>query len=165
MDASYNESVLEKGCVEWNQRVTRKKGNESLIKDAVKLHGHLGPFLVLGVRMASLAKRTLNLEEENGQLRITLQVPLFTPFSCTIDGIQASTKCTVGNQKLIIERSAKKIAARFKHQNSAEILRISVNQEILKELTKSISEGITSEELARRVASMDDDQLFVTEKQ
>jgi formylmethanofuran dehydrogenase subunit E len=145
--------------------VTWNKGNESLIKEAVRLHGHLGPFLVLGVRMASLAKRILNLEEENGQLRIALQVPLFTPFSCTIDGIQASTKCTVGNQKLMIERSAKKIVGRFKLENSAEILRISVNQEILEELTKSISEGITSEDLATRVASMDDDQLFATEKQ
>ena len=143
--------------------MTSKKGNELLIKEAAKLHGHMGPFLVIGVRMASLAKRILNLEEESSQLRITLQVPLYTPFSCTIDGIQATTKCTVGNQKLMIKRSAKRIEACFK-LDSSKILRISVNEKILDELTENISEGVASEELARRVASMDDVQLFATEK-
>jgi formylmethanofuran dehydrogenase subunit E len=145
--------------------VTRKKGIESLIKDAVKLHGHLGPFLVIGVRMAILAMRTLNLDEENSQLRITVEVPLFTPFSCTIDGIQAATSCTVGNQKLLIENSAKKIAACFELQNSVKSLRISVNQKVLEELANRMSEDISSEELAKRIASMQDNQLFVTEKQ
>ena len=145
--------------------MTKKRGIESLIKDSVKLHGHLGPFLVVGVRMAILARRTLNLDEEDDRLRVTVKVPLFTPFSCTIDGIQAATSCTVGNQKLLIEDSAKEMAACFRLRNSAESLRISVNQKVVEELINRISEGIASEELARRVASMRDDELFATEKQ
>jgi formylmethanofuran dehydrogenase subunit E len=73
----------------------------SLIKKAADLHGHLGPFLVIGVRMGSLAKKILNANaEENNEFRVTARLPLLTPFTCIIDGIQATTQCTVGNQKL-----------------------------------------------------------------
>jgi formylmethanofuran dehydrogenase subunit E len=81
----------------------------SLIKKAAGFHGHLGPFLVIGVRMGSLAKKILNVNAgENNKFRVTARLPLLTPFSCVIDGIQATTQCTVGNQKLRIENSQAK---------------------------------------------------------
>jgi hypothetical protein len=33
------------------------------------------------------------------------KLPLSTPFSCILDGIQATTQCTIGNQKLRIKNS------------------------------------------------------------
>jgi len=136
------------------------------IRNAEKLHGHLGPFLVIGVRMGSLAKKILDVNAgENNKLRVTARLPLLTPFSCIIDGIQATTQCTVGNQKLRIEKSQAKITVYFEQQNSHKALRIHVNPKIIEELKERYSEGASNEELAREIASIRQSQLFIIEKQ
>ena len=138
----------------------------SLIKKAIDFHGHLGPFLVIGVRMGSLAKRILNLNaEESNKLRVTARLPLLTPFSCILDGIQATTQCTVGNQKLRIENSQAKVIVYFEQQNLDKGLRIYVNPKIIKELKDRYSEGASNEELAREIAFTPESQLFTIEKQ
>ncbi len=138
----------------------------SLIKKAAGFHGHLGPFLVIGVRMGSLAKKILNANaEENNKFRVTARLPLLTPFSCIIDGIQATTQCTVGNQKLRIENSQAKVIVCFEQQDLDRGLRIHVNPKIIKELKDRYSEGASNEELAREIASMPESRLFIIEKQ
>lgn len=135
------------------------------IKNAEKLHGHLGPFLVIGVRMGNIAKGILDLNrEKNTRLQATVKIPFLTPFSCVLDGIQATTQCTVGNQKLRIENSQREIIAAFKLQNSDRALRISVNLKIIDELMDRISEGASNEELAWEIANMPESRLFATER-
>jgi formylmethanofuran dehydrogenase subunit E len=134
------------------------------IKNATRLHGHLGPFLVIGVRMGKLAKTTLTNIEEN-QLRATAKVPLLTPFSCILDGIQATTSCTIGNQKLHLENSKKEITVRFECQNSGKTIKVTVNPTIVEKLMNRIAEGTSNEELAREIAHMPETQLFKIEKQ
>jgi len=137
----------------------------SLIKKAADFHGHLGPFLVIGVRMGTLTKKILNVNAgEGSKLRVTAWLPLLTPFSCIIDGIQATTQCTIGNQKLKMENSTK-IIVYFEQKNSHKALRIHVNPKIIKELKNRYSEGASNEELAREIASIPESQLFVIEKQ
>jgi len=138
----------------------------SLIKKAADFHGHLGPFLVIGVRMGTLTKKILNVNAgKNNKLRITARLPLLTPFSCIIDGIQATTQCTIGNQKLKMENSQTKIIVYFELKNSYKALRIHVDPKIIKELKNRYSEGASNEELAREIASIPESQLFVIEKQ
>jgi formylmethanofuran dehydrogenase subunit E len=142
-------------------KMTEKEEIMSLVNEAVKLHGHLGPFLAIGVRMGSLAERTLNPDEKDKRkLQATVQTPSFTPFSCIIDGIQATTTCTVGNQRLKIRNSRKKIAALFETQNPNRTLRISVKPRVIEELTEKLSQGASGEQLAARIASMPAEQLF-----
>jgi formylmethanofuran dehydrogenase subunit E len=137
----------------------------SLIKKAAGFHGHLGPFLVIGVRIGSLTEKILNVNaEESTKLRVTARLPLLTPFSCIIDGIQATTQCTVGNQKLRIENSQAKIIVYSEQQNSDKALRIHVNPKIIGELKDRYSEGASNEELAQEIASMPESQLFIMEK-
>ena len=136
-----------------------------LIESAVKLHGHLGPFLVIGVRMGDVAKRHLDLNDESGRrLQASIKTPLITPFSCVIDGLQVSTSCTIGNQKLKIRNSAKKITARFKLQRSHRTVTISVNPKVAETLIVQMSEGASVEQLATNVTSMQEEQLFVLEE-
>jgi len=138
----------------------------SLIKKAADFHGHLGPFLVIGVRMGTLTKKILNVNAgKNNKLRITARLPLLTPFSCIIDGIQATTQCTIGNQKLKIENSQTKIIVYFELKNSYKALRIHVNPKIIKELKNRYSEGASNEELAQEIAAIPESQLFIIEKQ
>ena len=135
----------------------------SAIRTAEKLHGHLGPFLVIGVRMGKTAKKVLG-AKGNGKLQAEATVPLLTPFSCVLDGIQAITGCTIGNQKLRIKNSKKEIAVNFT-LDSTRAVKISVIPEITKKLMNKISEGSSNEELAREIARMPEDQLFTVEKQ
>ncbi|MEM3641203.1 MAG: formylmethanofuran dehydrogenase subunit E family protein [Candidatus Bathyarchaeia archaeon] len=137
-----------------------------LLEKATNLHGHLGPFLVIGVRLSILAKRILNIsDKEQSKLRVTVKLPLLTPYSCIIDGIQAVTQCTIGNQKLRIENSQSQISTYFKLQNLNEALKIDVNPKLVEELKSRFSKGVSNESLAREIASMPETQMFIVKKQ
>jgi formylmethanofuran dehydrogenase subunit E len=143
--------------------VQDKERLTSAIRTAEKLHGHLGPFLVIGVRMGKTAKKVLGVKG-NSKLQAEAGVPLLTPFSCVLDGIQAVTNCTIGNQKLRVKNSKKEIAVSFT-LDSAKVISISVKPEVVKRLMNRISEGASNEELAREIARTPEDQLFTVEKQ
>lgn len=136
----------------------------SAIEIAEKLHGHLGPFLVVGVRMGRTAMEILNPNTGENELRVTAKTPLHTPFSCVIDGIQATTKCTIGNQRLRIEDSQEEITATFEKQNSTKALRVTVNPKVVKDLVNRASEGVSNEKLAWKIARTPVNQLFTIEK-
>jgi len=143
----------------------QKSDLKSEIRNAENLHGHLGPFLVIGVRISILAKRILNIHSgEHNKLQVTVKLPLLTPFSCIIDGIQAATQCTVGNQKLKIENSQSQITVDFKLLNSDKILRIHVNPKVIQELKNKYSKNASNEELAWEIASIPENQLLIIEK-
>jgi formylmethanofuran dehydrogenase subunit E len=138
----------------------------TLVEKAADFHGHLGPFLVIGVRIASLAKKILNANAgESNKLLVTAKLPLLTPFSCVIDGIQATTQCTVGNQKLRVENSQAQIIVCFKLQNPDKTLKVHVNPKIIEELKNRYSKGASNEELAWEVVSMPESRLFTIENQ
>jgi formylmethanofuran dehydrogenase subunit E len=137
----------------------------TLIDKAADFHGHLGPFLVIGVRMGKLAKEILNTSSKKNRLQATAKVPLSTPFSCILDGIQATTSCTVGNQRLKIKNSKKEITAHFELQNSNRAVKITANPKIIEELMNKMSESASVEELAWKIAQASEDQLFRIEKQ
>jgi formylmethanofuran dehydrogenase subunit E len=138
----------------------------SAIKNAEKLHGHLGPFLVIGVKMGEAVRRILSPNAKGrSELEATVKIPLVTPISCIIDGIQATTHCTVGNRKLKIENSQKEIVVDFKLQNSNRKLKAAVNPKIVEKLMNGISEGISNEELALEIARMPETQLFTIREQ
>jgi formylmethanofuran dehydrogenase subunit E len=138
---------------------------KAMIDNAQKLHGHLGPFLVIGVRMGMIAKKALSVSDDQcGLLKASVKVPLFPPFSCLLDGIQASTSCTVGNQRLTIENS-EEICVNFAKQNAAGTAKITLNPRLAEELKKKLSEDALTEEFALELAHMPENQLFNVETQ
>lgn len=115
--------------------------------------------------MGDTAKRHLDLDDKNDLgLQASIKTPLSTPFSCVIDGIQAATSCTVADQKLKIEKSAKGITARFKLESSNKTMKISVNAEVAENLMEEMSKGADAERLAAKIAHMQEGQLFVLEE-
>jgi len=141
---------------------TEKAANfANLIEKAADLHGHLGPFLVLGVRMGETAKKIL----KTANLQVTAKLPLSTPFSCVLDGIQVTTQCTIGNQKLKIENSSEEISAKFQCIKTGKTLTITVNPKITEDLMKKFSKGFSNEELAWEIARTPENQLFTVKKQ
>jgi formylmethanofuran dehydrogenase subunit E len=134
-----------------------------MIDNAQKLHGHLGPFLVIGVRMGMIAKKALSVSDDQcGLLKANVKVPLFPPFSCLLDGIQASTSCTVGNQRLTIENS-EEICVNFAKQNAGRTVKITPKPKIAEELKKKLAKGSLTEKFALELAHMPENQLFNVE--
>jgi formylmethanofuran dehydrogenase subunit E len=141
--------------------MSEQKKTESIIRRGVEFHGHLGAFLVIGLRMGTLAKRHLKDElKDRLSLRATLNVPFRVPFSCTIDGVQVTTCCTVGNRRLSLQNSRGEIVGTFIADGSRKALKVRVKPEIVKDLIKKRTNGVSNEELAGQVSRMSDDQLF-----
>jgi formylmethanofuran dehydrogenase subunit E len=142
--------------------------SESLLEKAVEFHGHLGPFLVIGVRMGQIGLKVLDAAKHRRSLVAYVRVPLHVPYSCIVDGIQISTKCTVGNQKLRLENS-EEIEAKFLDSSSKRSVTIKLLPRVLA-MTKEkiIGKNLPEEaicELALNVASMTEKDLFIVKNQ
>ena len=134
-----------------------------ILRKAEEFHGHLGPFLVLGVRMGLVGVRELGAKENAEKLRVTVMSKYSVPFSCVIDGIQVATKCTIGNKKLMVKNSSG-ITAKFELQNRRRV-NVAVNPVTFNKLKNELqSEKVSSEELrklAQLVISMPEKELFI----
>jgi len=144
---------------------TQKQELANLVRKAAELHGHLGPFLVIGVRMGLIGVRELKAKENDNELRVTAMLKYSVPFSCVIDGIQMATKCTIGNQKLkLIDSSG--IVAEFALQQREKVT-VTVNPTAFNRLKgRLLSENVSQEEtqkLASMIASIPEEELFIIE--
>ena len=74
------------------------------LEEASRLHGHKGPWLVIGYRAGSRAREVLKPKTEH-DLKCVVRIPKEIPYTCTVDGIQASTSCTLGKLNISIEES------------------------------------------------------------
>jgi len=133
------------------------------IKKAADFHGHLGPFLVIGVRMGLIGVRELEVKGNDEMLHVTAMLKYSVPFSCVVDGIQVATKCTIGNRKLRL-RSSSGIAARFELQREEQVT-VAVDPTAFERLKNELlSENVPPEEvrkLAYLLASMPEEELFI----
>jgi formylmethanofuran dehydrogenase subunit E len=132
------------------------------IAKAVDFHGHLGPFLVIGVRMGIIGIRELGLKNDD-ELRVTAHLKYSIPISCVVDGLQVTTRCTIGNQKLKLIDSSD-IAAKFILHNGKEVA-ITVSPAAYDKLkSQLLSEKNSPKEvghLAKQIASMSEEDLFI----
>lgn len=70
--------------------------------EAVRFHGHDGPFLALGYRLGRYLVRSLK-PEGIMDLEITVKTRMKKPWTCLIDGLQCSTIATLGKGNLRTE--------------------------------------------------------------
>jgi formylmethanofuran dehydrogenase subunit E len=138
---------------------------ETWVKTAADFHGHLGPFLVLGVRMGLIGLRELQTNRGNMKLHATALLQCKVPFSCTIDGIQVVTQCTVGNRRLEIKNAKNRFAVRFQ-LNQKKKVTVALKPAKLDELKSALPKTARSYkniQLARRLASLPEAELFTVE--
>jgi len=79
----------------------RKADLQEMIERGVELHGHLGPYLVAGIRMGLLALELLQSPGYFG-LSAVSEAGRKPPRSCLSDGIQIGSGCTAGKGNLEI---------------------------------------------------------------
>jgi len=130
---------------------SREQGLNTLLKAATDLHGHFGPFLTLGVRMGLVGLRELRAKEGDTQLHVAAMLEYALPFSCMLDGIQATTRCTVGNKRLTWKES-KEFGALFQLKNSRLQVEVRVNLTVVQELRRKLEREQLSDEEVRRLA-------------
>ena len=80
---------------------------EDLWKKAVDFHGHEGPYLVAGLRMGVYILQALS-SRGYSDLKLIVESPPFTPYTCVLDGLQVSTGCTFGKGNIVLVPSISK---------------------------------------------------------
>ncbi len=128
---------------------------DSELLEAKKFHGHLGPYLVIGMRMGHFISSVFG--EEPFSYRIHATVGWKPPPSCVIDGLQITTSCTVGNSMIVMEDLGDiKVLAENDDQKLDILLRESVRDRIDRETTRENEESFAVE-----LWKMGAEELFV----
>ncbi|MCR4404172.1 MAG: formylmethanofuran dehydrogenase subunit E family protein [Candidatus Acetothermia bacterium] len=127
---------------------------EELVERGAEFHGHLGPFLVCGLRMGLLALRELG-SSGHSDLRATVETGTIPPLSCLIDGIQVATGCTLGKGNIQATAHGRPRAVFIK----ARGLKCHLKVELQPELAERFRSG-DAEALAREVMGMTEEALF-----
>lgn len=133
---------------------------------AADLHGHLGPFLVLGVRMGLYALGKLKVRKGDTELHATVMLKYVTPVSCILDGVQTSTQCTVGNTRLTWKNSNDPGAV-FQLRGSNRRVEVWVKPAIFQQLKLRLDTHPSAEEtrqIGLEIASRSDAELFLEKR-
>lgn len=136
----------------------------SILEKAADFHGHLGPFLVIGVRAGLVGLNRVGITKGD-TLVVTASVPIRIPFSCILDGLQISTNCTIGNQRLSV-RNSDEIQVTFERKGNGRKVVVALNRSTFSKLKSQLLQENLSDrevrELAWKVASMPKDKLFIS---
>ncbi|MEM0004925.1 MAG: formylmethanofuran dehydrogenase subunit E family protein [Desulfurococcaceae archaeon] len=124
------------------------------IDEAARFHGHLGPWLIIGYRAGSIA-RTMLKPRDIHDLYCVVRVPSKTPYSCSVDGVQASASCTLGKGNIVIE-NRDDFEFVFTNNSTKKSIRIKLRREVLNKL----KEFESIDEASRYVMGLKDWELF-----
>lgn len=130
-----------------------------LLEESVKIHGHLCPGQVLGVRMSLLGLRKIGIEDPKGRDRKSLIVYVEID-RCATDAVQSVTGCSPGKRTLKLLDYGK-MAATFVNLKTGKAIRILAKEES-KDRTKNYCPEI-KDKYQRQTAAykvMPDDELF-----
>jgi formylmethanofuran dehydrogenase subunit E len=120
------------------------------LKQLKRFHGHLGPFVVIGYRMGTIARRKLA-----GRMEAIVFTGSKVPLSCIIDGIQFSSSCTLGKGNISVHE---KDEARAHFINDKELVEIKLHDEARRRIettcTKEVEEAMALELLERSEAAL-----------
>ncbi|MBT9537894.1 MAG: formylmethanofuran dehydrogenase [Nitrospirae bacterium] len=100
---------------------------ESLLNESVKIHGHLCPGQVLGVKMSILGLRATGIEEPKGKDRKNIIV--FVEMDrCATDAVQSVTGCSLGHRTMKFMDYGK-MAATFVNLKTGRAVRVVAKEE------------------------------------
>ena len=134
--------------------------------NAIKqLHGHVGPWNVLGWRMGKAALRELGATWGQHQLDIICHIPLQTPYSCIADGLIIGTGNSMGRLDIHLSEVATMneiyVSVRRK-DGSGPVLLLKPNLKYMEKICDAPDSQNTP--LANECAKLPEKELFVIEK-
>jgi len=91
-----------------------------------RMHGHVGPWNVLGWRIGAAALREFGTQWGLHELDIICYVPMQTPYTCLVDGLIVSTGNSMGRLDIrlaeVMARDLTHVAVRRKDANAPVLL-------------------------------------------
>ncbi len=127
------------------------------LNEAVRFHGHLGPYLVLGILAGEFALKRLKCKKYFG-LKVKVYDANKKPKSCLIDGLQLSTGITYGKGN-IKKLNGSGIKIEFQNHNGHKKITLRLKKDLIQALKKTKSHKV-SELLAKRLYKTDYSELF-----
>jgi formylmethanofuran dehydrogenase subunit E len=76
-----------------------EQDKDKLLEKAIDIHGHIGPFLILGMIMGNEAIKRLGAEGYH-DLSVEIYCGFKTPLTAIADGVEATTGLTIGKMNL-----------------------------------------------------------------
>ncbi len=132
---------------------------ESLLEESVRIHGHLCPGQVLGVKMSMLGLFEIGIADPKGQDRKSIMV--FVEMArCVTDAIQSVTGCSLGRRTMKFMDYGK-MAATYLNLKTGRAARVVVKEESrrkAKELFPEIENKYLAQVEAYKI--MPDEELF-----
>ncbi|MFH1413419.1 MAG: formylmethanofuran dehydrogenase subunit E family protein [Candidatus Omnitrophota bacterium] len=127
------------------------------LTEAIRFHGHLGPYLVLGLKAGDLALKKLKCKK---YFRLTVKVwgASDKPKSCLVDGLQLSTGATYGKGN-ITKLNGSIIKLVVKDSDNSQKIVLTLKEGLVKEL-KVARTHRDSESLALRIYKASNSKLF-----
>jgi len=130
------------------------------LEEAAALHGHLGPWLTIGYRAGERAVEVLKPQTEF-DLRCVIKTPAKTPYTCALDGIQASTKCTLGKLSIKLEHVEHVSQSSYLFENVKTGRKVELKlKPHVRDVVEEISSSKGMEEASKWVLQQSLDQLF-----
>lgn len=134
-----------------------KKNNRVTLKEAVKFHGHLGPYLVLGILAGETALGNLKCKKYFG-LQAKVWGAEKKPKSCLIDGLQLSTGATYGKGN-IEKFNGSKIKIEFHRIINRKKITLEFKDGLIQKLNKAKTHN-DAETLAKEIYKTNYSELF-----
>lgn len=127
------------------------------LKQIKEFHGHLGPYVVLGVLMGECGLKKIRAKKYFG-ITIKVRGVEKKPKSCLIDGLQLSTGATYGKGN-IRKLNGNSLSAVFFNLLANKKVKISLSKDLLKRLA-DLKGYRDSEQLAKTIYKSKTGQLF-----
>jgi len=161
-----------------------RRSDPDWLRDAVRFHGHLGPWAIAGCRLGMAARQAVG-AHGYFDVEVTVRGPFDRPpRSCFLDGVQVTTGATLGKRNLHWVE-AERIAVRMRNTNTGQVVELRPSTALLNVLGSikpspagdhdhdhhagdhdhahhagAPHDAQRLETLARRIAAMPDGQLF-----
>jgi len=131
---------------------------KDLVDGAVNFHGHLGPFLILGLRAGLSGVDYLG--KDYFKLKAKVETASHTPRSCFIDGVQFASGCTTGKGNIEVKVSDK-VSVEF--TLGERKIKLGVRNDILEALDY-VSSNNQAELISKEFMQKTDTELFLISK-
>lgn len=133
--------------------------SDDMLEGAVKFHGHLGPFLILGLRAGLIGVDYLG--KDYFEVSAKVVTASHPPRSCFIDGIQFASSCTFGKGNIKF-KTGEEVSVEFIRGNRK--IDLIIKNDILKTLDQIIT-NTQAEAIAIELLQKTDEQLFLINRE
>ena len=129
--------------------------SEEFLLRAIEFHGHLGPYLVLGLKAGLYANQIFGRDPMKTEALIKTNTS--PPQSCFADGVQFSTGCTLGKGNISL-KEGEGLLVTFKKNNQK--LTLKLKKGIIEEMNSLPSQEEAWENLAKDLYQREIKEIF-----